>query len=81
MIMLSQAPSGLEVSPWYQLGDYILSVEVQDGITYIGSSCFWDCYNLQQVTISSSVTHIGAYAFLQIATGWKTFIIWVAGLI
>ena len=56
-------PSGLEVSPWYQLGDYILSVEVQDGITYIGSSCFWDCYNLQQVTISSSVTHIGAYAF------------------
>ena len=53
-------PEWVEVSPWYSWV-LILSVEVRMGLPILDHR-FLGLYNLQQVTISSSVT-IGAYVF------------------
>ena len=42
---------------------YLLSVQIDNGISYIGDNAFNSCTNLNMVTIPQSVTIIGKYAF------------------
>ncbi len=48
---------------WNYLDDYIRSVIVDEGITSIGSFSFWDCQNLEAITVAGTVTTIGKAAF------------------
>lgn len=50
-------------APWASNSDRIVNVIIQDGVTGIGSSAFYECYNLRSVTIPDSVTRIGDDAF------------------
>ena len=47
-------------APW---GDYITSVVIEDGVTYIGDYAFYECIGLNSVDIPDSVTGIGEGAF------------------
>ncbi len=50
-------------TPWQIYSDYITTVIYGSGITNVGSSSFEGCSKLDNVTISNTVTEIGAYAF------------------
>ena len=49
--------------PWYDLKEEIVSVVIEDGITYIGENNFWDCSGLVSVSLPQTLTEIGRYAF------------------
>lgn len=49
--------------PWSGLEEHIKTAIIGNGITNIGFSSFFDCYNMTSVTIPSSVTSIGHAAF------------------
>ena len=49
--------------PWYNYKDNITSVEIENGITSIGYSAFYNCSKLISITIPDSVTGIGGSAF------------------
>ena len=53
----------LEHVPWYDYRASILSVEIENSVTSIGMSAFYNCYNLTSVTIGNGVTSIGSQAF------------------
>lgn len=42
---------------------YLLSVQIEDGITYIGNNAFYACNNLKMIIVPQSITCIGEYAF------------------
>ncbi|MBQ3195557.1 MAG: leucine-rich repeat protein [Clostridia bacterium] len=50
-------------APWYSYKSYIKTVNVDDGVTTIGSGAFYNCSSLTSVTIPDSVTDIGFEAF------------------
>ena len=50
--------------PWYNVRQKILSVIIEDKVTTIGNSSFWDCNNLTTVLIPNSVISIGNLAFI-----------------
>lgn len=50
-------------APWYEIKDYITSVEINDGVTSIGSRAFEECGYLKDITIPKSITEINEYAF------------------
>ena len=50
-------------APWYEIRKNIKSVEIENGITIIGSCAFSMCTSLASVTIPTSVTSIGERAF------------------
>lgn len=50
-------------SGWYNHKNKITAVNIQDGVTSIGSEAFVTSYNLTSVTIPDSVTYIGDMAF------------------
>lgn len=50
-------------APWYHLHELIKTVEIEDGITHIGSYVFFRCLNLTAVSIPESVTSIGHGVF------------------
>ena len=50
-------------SPASQKKDSVKKVVIEDGVTSIRNSAFYDCNSLTSITIPNSVTSIGAYAF------------------
>jgi uncharacterized protein YjdB len=50
-------------SPWYSNRSNITTVNIQDGVTSIGTYAFNGCTSLTSITIGNSVTTIGGYAF------------------
>lgn len=49
--------------PWYSYRDYIEAVIIEDGVTTIGKSAFYNCTKLSDAKIAESVTKIGSDAF------------------
>ena len=47
----------IKCKPW------ATSVTIPEGITSLGNTSFWDCYNLKSVTITEGVTSIGSQTF------------------
>ena len=60
--------------PWYSYAKGIETIVIEDGVTSIGSSAFYDCTGLTAVTIPAGVTSIGDYAF-NYCTGLTTITI------
>ena len=50
-------------TPWYTYNDYINSIIINDGVTNIARSSFWNCDQLTSVTIPTSIVDICDYAF------------------
>ena len=50
-------------APWYSYRDSIVAAVMEDGVTTIGNSAFYNCSNLASVTIPESVTVIEWGAF------------------
>ena len=50
-------------APWYSSRSSIKTVIIEDGVTSIGGSAFYNCSSLTSVTIGNSVTSIGQDAF------------------
>ena len=49
--------------PWDKYIDKIISIDISQGITYIGNYTFCGCRSITNITIPNSVTNIGYYAF------------------
>ena len=56
-------PEGM--TPWQDLKDQIIRVEIGEGVTTISNKAFMCCTNLLTVVLPDSVTSIGAWAFYQ----------------
>ena len=50
-------------APWYPLRENIKKVVIENGVTNIGNSAFYDCYNITSITIPKTVTSITDHAF------------------
>ncbi len=50
-------------APWYSNYADITTVVIEEGLTSIGSSAFYGCFNMTSVTIPNTVTTIGESAF------------------
>ena len=50
-------------APWYALREYVNTVVIGEGVTYVGISAFYGFTELEDVEIASTVTAIGNYAF------------------
>lgn len=49
--------------PWYRYEGKIYRVNINPGVTKIGSCAFWNCYNLEDVSLPEGITSIGNQAF------------------
>lgn len=56
-------PTAEGLIPWTQYKERIYSVIIQEGVTTVGDSAFWECKNLTSVKLSSTITSIGESAF------------------
>ncbi len=61
--MANYGPDGDLLCPWLRHANYILSAEIGDGITSIGSCAFYFCTKLSSAVIPEGVTTIGDSAF------------------
>ena len=55
----------LNDAPWAYLRDDIISVVIQNGVTSIGNRAFYECYQLNRVSIGNDVTIIGDDSFAE----------------
>ena len=60
--------SNSEKSPWYEYRKDIKNIEINTGVTSIGSYAFYYCTSLTSVSIPNSVTSIGSYALYYCAS-------------
>ena len=51
--------------PWFQYGESIAIVVIEEGVTTIGSAAFQDCSGITAASIPQSVTTIGDNSFLR----------------
>ena len=63
--------SGTPTSPWYEERNNIKALEIQNGVTNIGSNAFVYCKGITSVTIPNSVKSIGKDAF-SVCSGLKS---------
>lgn len=61
----------LDYAPWYTIRHKITSLVVEEGVTNIGTSAFYKCFDLVQVTLPDSVTTLKQSAFFD-CEGLKT---------
>ena len=52
-------------SPWFDYRSSFTSLNIQEGVTSIGSAAFIQCYQLESIIIPNSVTRIEDYAFYE----------------
>ena len=52
-----------QTTPWYNLRDQIITVELGTGITGIGNYSFVSFSKIKEIVIQSKVTYVGDYAF------------------
>ena len=50
-------------APWYDLREKIFDIEIEDGITHIGTYAFYRCDHVVDISIPASVKSIGSWAF------------------
>ena len=50
-------------SPWYAFKHQINTIDIQEGVSRIGSNAFMECFYVSSVLIPDSVSEIGAWAF------------------
>ncbi len=62
--LMNNYNTSTNLAPWHAYRNSIITVNIEPGITSIGSSAFYSCSNLTTVTIPNSVTSIGERAFL-----------------
>ena len=55
--------NGPYTTPWYYSRENSLTVDIEEGITRIGSRAFFDCKKIESISIPSSITSIGEAAF------------------
>ncbi|WP_253284990.1 leucine-rich repeat protein [Pseudoflavonifractor sp. MSJ-30] len=55
--------SGSALAPWYDYRDKITALEVEEGVTSIGSYAFFDCTGLTSVSLPESLTKLGRSCF------------------
>ena len=49
--------------PWYGVKDYIKEVVIAEGVTTVGKTAFYKCYNVGSISIAESVTVLGDSCF------------------
>ena len=55
--------SGNALAPWYDYRNQITALEVEEGVTSIGSYAFFDCTGLTSVSLPESLTKLGRSCF------------------
>ena len=55
--------SGSALAPWYDYRNQITALEVEEGVTSIGSYAFFDCTGLTSVSLPESLTKLGRSCF------------------
>ena len=50
-------------APWHSFKDQITTVEIRNGVSYIGEDAFFECRNLTSVTLPDTLVSIGGNAF------------------
>ncbi len=58
---------GIDESGYRDIKDNIQAIVVKEGITEIGTSAFWECYNCKSISLPSSVKNIGNYLVSQMS--------------
>ena len=59
----AMANYGENLSPWFGCKNEILSLVIYDGVTSIGDQAFYECSNLYNVTLSTTIMSIGEWSF------------------
>ena len=54
----------IDYSAFQGYGNYLVSINLPEGLTEIGESAFSGCYRLSDITLPSTLTEIGGNAFL-----------------
>ncbi len=49
--------------PWDEIKHQINTIVIEDGVTHIGDSAFYSCYNLTSVTMGNGVKTVGEHVF------------------
>lgn len=52
-----------DFAPWYDVKDTITALVIEDGVTNVGNSAFFECDNIETAIIGEGVTVIGSYSF------------------
>ena len=50
-------------APWFSVRDSVLQVVIQPGVTTVGDYAFYNCFDIQSVTLPDGITKIGESAF------------------
>ncbi len=58
-------------TPWFEYSEFVTSIVIDEGVTYIGSNAFGYFVNLTEVNLASTVESIGDHAFFN-ATSLQT---------